>query len=390
MTSSSRIAHIEPLLVNVSEKSNWCFIRITAKDGLSGVGEATLQGWEAVQIAYLDQLKPELIGKTPEQALPLLTVHPHSLGGLAANSVLSALEMALTDLRAKRAGVPAYALFGQPLRKKMRIYANINRRTRDRTPAGHAESARKAVTEGYTAIKIAPFDGVFWEDFGDPAVRKNVDAGIARVFAVREAIGAGIDLLIDCHWRFDEASARQVIRELAPAKLYWMECLVSESPDYHPVLARIRDYAREHGSQLAGAERQVGNGGFNCVAQGRLLDVVMPDIKYAGGYSEMLRIAELTARHGIAFSPHNPHAPVCTLASLHVCALAPNFLIMEHQLAESALYLDIMKGAHPPLVDGCYAVPETPGLGMELDDTVMRGHPYKALPASALRDPRLG
>jgi galactonate dehydratase len=385
-----KIANIEFLLCNVSEKSNWSFIRVFTDDGLSGIGEATLQGWEAVQSAYLDQLKNELTGRTPEQALPLLRVQPHSLGGLAANSVLSALEMALTDIRGKAAGVPAYALFGTALRKSMRIYANINRRTRDRTPAGHAESACKAIADGYNAIKIAPFDDVYWEDFGDPAARRRIALGMERVFAVRDAIGPQVDLLIDCHWRFDEESAKQLIRDLAPARLYWMECLISENPEHHAALTRIRDCAREHGTRLAGAERQVGVSGFRPVTQGGLMDVVMPDIKYAGGYAEMLGIARHTAEHGIAFSPHNPHAPVCTLASLHVCTVAGNFLIMEHQLAESALYLDIMKGDHPRLVGGCYQVPETPGLGMELDDMVLRAHPYKPLPASALRDPRLG
>ena len=385
-----KIANIEALLVNASEKSNWSFIRITTSDGMTGIGEASLQGWEPVQLAYLEKLKEDLLGKTLQEALPLLRVHPHSLGGLVANSVLSALEQAVTDIRAKAAGVPIHALLGYAQRKAIRIYANINRRTLDRTPAGFAQSAKTAVADGYTAIKIAPFDNVYWEDFGDPEVKKRVVTGMDRVFATREAIGPDIDLMIDCHWRFDEPGATQLIRDLEPAKLFWMECLISENPEYHAAMSRIRKYANEWGTRIAGGERQVGVSGFRSIVERKLMNVIMPDVKYAGGYNEMLQIAELTTQHGIAFSPHNPSGPLCTLASLHLCALAGNFLIMEHQLAESPVYFEIMKGEHPQLVDGCFAVPDIPGLGMELDDEAIRAHPYKPLPAAALRDPRLG
>lgn len=153
-----KIAKIEPLFINVSEKSNWTFFRVTADEGLSGIGEATLQGWEGVQLACLERMAPQLIGKTFEQALPLLTVYPHSFGGLAANSVLSALEMALVDIRAQAAQVPVH-------------------------------------------------------------------------------------VLLDCHWRFDEATAKHVIRELNPVKPFWLECMVSESPEGQPALARARQYA---------------------------------------------------------------------------------------------------------------------------------------------------
>lgn len=385
-----KIAAITALLVNASEKSNWSFIRITTDDGVTGIGEASLQGWEPVQLAYLDQLKADLIGKTPQQALPLLRAHPHSPGGLVANSIISALEQAVTDIRAKAAGVPIHALLGYAQRKAIRIYANINRSIRDRTPAGFAKSAKAAADNGYTAIKIAPFDDVYWEEFRDPGVRQRLGVGMDRIFATREAIGPGVDLMIDCHWRFDEPSATQLIRDLEPAKLFWMECLVSENPECHAVLSRLRKYANEWGTQIAGAERQVGVSGFRAFVENRLMNVIMPDVKYAGGYAEMLHIAELAAQHGIAYSPHNPSGPLCTLATLHLCALAGNFLIMEHQLAESSVYLDIIQGAHPKLIDGCYAVPDTPGVGMELNDDALRAHPYHPLPVSALRDPRLG
>ena len=98
---------------------------------------------------------------------------------------------------------------------------------------------------------------------------------------------------------------------------------------------------------------------------------------------------ERTAKAGIAYSPHNPTGPVCTFASLHLCALAPNFLILERQ-SETSIYDDIIVGSHPSLVNGCYAIPERPGLGIDLNPEVITAHPYKPPSVESLSDPRLG
>jgi galactonate dehydratase len=113
-------------------------------------------------------------------------------------------------------------------------------------------------------------------------------------------------------------------------------------------------------------------------------------VKYAGGYADMLKIAELCARHRVAFSPHNPTGPICNLASMHLCAVAPGFLVLEHQLAESPLYYDVVGGYRPKLVDGCFELPGAPGIGVELDDAVLRAHPYRRLAPGANLDARLG
>ena len=141
---------------------------------------------------------------------------------------------------------------------------------------------------------------------------------------------------------------------------------------------------------MAGAERQVATCGFAPFIEDRLFDIVMPDIKYAGGYAEMLKIAEACARHGVHFSPHNPSGPVCNLASMHVCAVAPAFLILEHQLAESPLYSDAVGGFQQKIANGCFELPETPGIGIDLDDDVLRAHPFQPLAANANLDARLG
>jgi galactonate dehydratase len=385
-----KIAKVEPLIVNVSSKTNWFFIRVETDNGLSGIGEASLNGWEPLQLAYTQMLAQDLIGKRAERVGSLLRMHLHSPGGLVAHSIRSAVEQALTDIRAKSVGVPVHALLGGAVRRSVRAYANINRRTRERSPEGFAKSAKDAVAIGFNAIKVAPFDGVYWEDFGDPEAKKRVNLGLDRIFAIRDAIGREVDLMVDCHWRFDEASATHLLRELQAARLFWLECPISENPIHHAAAARLRQLAGEYGTRIAGAETRVGMAGFKPVVDLKLFDVIMPDIKYAGGFAEMQRISELSGAAGIGFSPHNPSGPVCNMASIHLCACAANFLILEYQLAESPLYSSVIGGVEPALLNGCFNVPESPGIGVTLDDDVIRAHPYRPLAANANLDPRLG
>ena len=388
--AQTKLAKIEPLIINVSSRTNWFFLRVTTDDGATGVGEASLNGYEPLQLAYVQMIGAELIGQPIDELGSRLRVYPHAPAGLIAASVRSALEQALTDVRAKRQDVPVHRLLGGALRNAVRVYANINRGTRDRSPQGFAKSARNAAGIGFGAIKIAPFDGVIWEDFANADARSRVGQGLDRVFAAREAIGPEVDLLVDCHWRFDEPTAAAVLRELSAAKIYWLECPISEQPEHWRALARLRALANDHGIRLAGAETQVGLAAFQRLGADKLFDVVMPDIKYCGGFSEMQRIAAATGAYGVHVAPHNPTGPVCNMASIHACALAANFLILEYQLAESPLYSDVVQGVEPALNEGCFVVPDAPGLGVELDDDVIRAHPYLPLAANANLDPRLG
>lgn len=385
-----RIESIEPLILNVTQKTNWFFIRITAENGLSGIGEASLNGWETAQLSVVEHLRLEFEGKKVGDVIPLLRVFQHSPGGLIVSSVISAIEQAVTDLRAKHAGLPIYAFMGKQVRKSLQIYANINRGARDRSPHGIAQAALNAVAAGYMAIKIAPFDGVYWGDADQSKVKKLTQLGIERIYAIREAVGPDVDIMVDCHWRFDQSGAVQLLREVKDASLYWIECPISENPDHFSAIKQLHKQVASSGMRLAGAEQQIGAGGFSPFIEDGLLDVVMPDVKYAGGYSEMLKIAENCARHDKSFAPHNPTGPVCNLASMHICSIAPAFLILEHQLDESPIFFEVVGGYKPKLVNGCFELPDVPGIGVTLDDDVLRQHPYRRLPANANLDPRLG
>jgi galactonate dehydratase len=205
---------------------------------------------------------------------------------------------------------------------------------------------------------------------------------------MRDAIGAGVRLMVDCHWRFDEATALDVLARLAPARLHWLECPISEQPPAHAALGRIRAAANAMGVLVAGCELQTSIAGFRPFVEPRHVDAVMPDVKYCGGPVEMLRIARYAGAHGVRFSPHNPTGPVCTYASLHVALAAPEVDSLELQVGESDLTRDVVGGAGPALQDGCFVAPRDPGWGIALVDAVLAAHPYR--PVSSGLDEQLG
>ena len=386
-----RIAQLEPLILNVSAKTNWFFIRATADNGLQGLGEASLNSFEPLQEAFLAGISRDVLGQPVDEVARLTRVFNNAPYGLVGASVLSAIEQALCDLLAQEARLPLHAWLGDANRPSIPVYANINRATVDRTPAGCAASARRALQQGFRGVKIAPFDGVVSDDFPSNRgeQRRRIDAGLARVFAIREAIGPDAQLMIDCHWRFDEGTAMAILGELEPVHLHWFECPVTEQPAGWEALHNLRDAANKRGVLLAGAEMQIGERGFQPLLDRGLFDVIMPDVKFAGGYREMQRIAALARRHGAACSPHNPTGPVCNYASMHLMFSSEDFSVLEFQLGESELFFAAVGGGGPKLIDGRFiAPPDVPGLGLTLDDAVLAAHPYRRVTPGL--DPRLG
>jgi galactonate dehydratase len=384
------IASLEPVVVNVSPKTNWTFIAVALSDGATGWGECSLNGWEPLLVAQAHLLAADARGRDAADPGDLVRYLPHSPGGLVAHAVKSAAEQALTDLRARAAGKPVAHLLAQAPRAAVPAYANINRSVTDRTPQGFADAARRAVAAGYRAVKLAPFDGVIAEDAAHTPIDARTRSGLDRVFAVRDAVGADVAVMVDCHWRFDVDRAEALLRDLAPAKPHWVECMISEHPLGFGSIARLTALAHEHGMKTAGGEMIAGADAAQAMCAGKLYDVLMPDIKYAGGYAGMRAIAGICEEHGVAFAPHNPTGPIAHVASIHLCAAAPALLRLEHQWNETPLFAALVGDRVPPLVDGAFVVPAAPGLGAALDTALARAHPYRPLRKDANLDPRLG
>lgn len=385
---SMKLVSIATHVLNVNARTNWTFVRVRFDDGSEGIGEASLNGWESLVVAYAADRGRALAGQDAAALPARLATYPHSPGGLVAHAVRSAIEQACCDAMARAAGVPVWQWLGGKRRDRVPVYANINRATVDRTPDGCARAAAAAVAQGFDGVKIAPFDGVLPDALDRAETRTAIDVGVERLYAMRAAIGPSVHLMADCHWRFDLATARAVLERLADARLRWFECPVSEHASSHGAMAELRAQANAQGTMLAACELQTGVAGFRPFVAPRLVDVIMPDVKYAGGIAEMIRIAAFANAHGVRFSPHNPTGPVCTYASLHAAAAAVDVDSLELQVGESALYFDVVGGARPAFVDGAFVVPDAPGLGITLDAKVLAAHPGRRVPQGL--DERLG
>ena len=202
-----------------------------------------------------------------------------------------------------------------------------------------------------------------------PEGRRLIEAGLSRVAAVRQAAaaaGTGIHLYVDCHWRFSAATAAVVLRELADLGVVWFECPLPETAANMGALRRLRGQANARGVRLAGLEELTHAEAFRPWLEAGCYDVVMPDVKYAGGIGGVLKVAELAAGFNTACAPHNPTGPVCHAASLVACALGPNMEMLEHQFDETPNFWDIVDGDLPQPLGGISRLPQGDGLGVAL------------------------
>ncbi|WP_271899150.1 mandelate racemase/muconate lactonizing enzyme family protein [Candidatus Phyllobacterium onerii] len=365
-----RIAAASLTIARITPKTQWAFVELKMSSGLSGIGEATAQGRERALAASFPGIADSLIGM-PEATLRQ-TIQRMELPSLTEAAIASALDQASWDISGKRQGLSIAATAGSQSRTHAGVYANINRRTLDRSPAGFAASATDALSAGHEAVKIAPFDEVTVKDARLAEARTAIGAGLARVRAVRELIGDR-RLMVDCHWRFSPDTARYVVDAAAELGLHWVECPLTETEDHLKELRSLRSRANKRGVLLAGCEEMVRCAGFAPFIEAEIYDVIMPDVKYAGGIEEMLAIAELAEKHSVQLSLHNPSGPICHAVSLQFIAMLEKPDLLEMQFDETPLFDELLlEPGLPPVASGRAALPSVLGCGVALSPTKLQ------------------
>lgn len=349
--------------VRATSRTVWLVVQLHTDSGISGLGEASdAFGFASTSAAQAREMEQALAafanlvkGRSPleiaayrEAAAPLARA-----GGLLAATAYSAIEQALWDLAGQTLGVPTHSLFGGAIRQRIPLYANINRATTDRSPAGFAASARQAVAEGYKALKAAPWDGY---------LRISASQGIDCTRAIREAVGPAIDVMVDAHSNFTVAESVRVARELEPARLRWYEEPVAPTR-----VAETVEIARQIRQPLAGGEFLFGVSGFLPLCQEKAVAIIMPDVKHCGGLLEMTHIAAMAGAHGVSVAPHNPSGPVATTASLHAIAGLGNCEILELQWGEVAWRGELL-GPPERVTAGQMEIPQRPGFGISWNE----------------------
>ena len=372
---SFRLTRVELIPIRATSRTVWLVVRLHTDKGLTGLGEASdAFGFANTTVANAETMRARLqmffdivrggspldVERHRQRGMPLIK------GDLVSATAFSAIEQAMWDLAGKALDAPTYTLFGGKVRDALAVYANINRATNPRTPEGFANAARRAVKEGFQAIKAAPWDGFPATGSPQKAVDTAVEAGIAAVVAMREAVGPAIDIMVDCHSFFDVELAVSVARRLEPQRLRWYEEPVA--PERVDETVAIR---RRIQQPMAGGEVLFGVSGFASLVQRRAVDVIMPDVKHCGGLLELTRIAAAADAEGVAVAPHNPSGPISTAASVQVGAGMRNLNFLELQYGEVPWRAELLR---PPerFVNGEIAVPDRPGFGVTLNDNAIR------------------
>ena len=361
-SQSPKIASIEYFRV----KPRWLFVKLSDSHGLSGWGEATLEGHSQAVEGALDELTALLIGHEAdaiEHIWQMCYRQGFYRGGPVFMSALAGIDIALWDLKGRRLGVPVYQLLGGKVRDKVQVYAWIGG---DRPGDGEA-AAKARLTQGLKCVKMNATEDVSWLD--SPAV---LDATVERLKIVK---GLGLDAGLDFHGRLHRPMAKQLAALLEPHRpLFIEEPLLSEH------LEGYKQLAGQTSIPIAMGERLYSRWDFKPFLEAGVLDIVQPDISHAGGISEVKKIATMAEAYDVALAPHCPIGPIALAACMQVALSTPNFVLQEMSLGihynveegEEDLNTYLIDQSVFDIKDGYVDALTGHGLGIEVNEEVVR------------------
>jgi galactonate dehydratase len=368
----------------------WCpvIVRVSTDEGLGGVGEVGLAYGVGARASAT------MIGELVERC-GLIGADPHAVealwdrmfsgtfwgrgGGPIFYAALSAIDIALWDIKGKACGLPVYALLGGPCHERLRVYAN-GWYHGHADPREFAEGVARVRELGFTATKFDPFEA---DPAGEEVApggaldRSREDVAVARVRAAREAGGEAFDVCVEAHGKFRPTDAIRVGRRLAEHRpMFYEEPMHAMNPE---AMAKI---AREVPVPVAAGERLYTRYGFRAYLEAQCVDVIQPDVGIAGGITEVRKIASAAETYGIAVQPHNCAGPVLTAAAVHLDFSIPNFLIQETfpDRADDTVGL-VTDPFERRIRDGFIERPAGPGLGVELDEAYLAKFPVTTIDA---------
>ncbi len=347
---------------------NWVFVRLYTDEGITGVAEATMGLQTRPVEAAIHELKPLYIGADPRRTELL---HDNIYKGIflgtgpVQTTAMSALNIACYDILGKSLGVPCHQLLGGKMRERIRAYAN-GWYTGPRDPGFYAGKAAEVAAMGYTALKFDPFGNAY--RFLEPAEFR---LSISLVRAVRDAVGADVDILIEGHDRFSVSTAVSVGEALAEFRPMFFETPVMSTD-----LEATVEVARRIRVPVATGERLNTLEQFAKLLGSGAIDIVQPETLRSGGLMGVKKIAAIAEAHQAFVALHNAQSPLTTAINTHLDASLPNFLIQECFDDTALAWARNMISGVPRVVNGYLQVSDAPGIGVELNDEEMARYPY--------------
>ncbi|MHA4846714.1 galactonate dehydratase [Flavitalea antarctica] len=350
-------------------RTNWVFVKVvTDVDGLHGVGEATLEYKEHTVAEACKELERALIGKDPhriEEFWHSAYRDAYWRGGAVLMTAISAIEMALWDIKGKDLGVPVYQLLGGKVRDEVPCYAN-GWFAPARRPDEFAAKAKEAVKLGFKALKWDPFGSAYLQ-----IERKALNEAIECVSAVYDAIKDEADIIIEGHGRFDIPTAVRIGHALSAFDILWFE-----EPIPPQNLEGLAEVKRRIQIPVSGGERLYNRWDFRTLFELKAVDFIQPDVSHAGGIMELKKIAAMAEAYHIPFCPHNPSGPVANAATLQLAACTPNFHLLE-TMSSDVPWRSEISTENVTFVDGKMAIGDKPGLGIDIVEKMIAEHPFE-------------
>ena len=358
-----KITKVEPILTGSD-----VFLKIETNAGITGYGDGTQHFLPYAAEGTLKDVIPYLIGEDPERIEYLWQScfrRRFYRGGPATGAAVSAIDQALWDIKGKAYGVPVYQLLGGLARTKVRVYGHIT----GNTAAEAAQQARQRVAKGITAIRFRAFHSYDAVDLHDH--RLAVEQQIEYLAAIREAVGHKVDLILECHGRYDPQWAIELAQRAEPYHPFPIEDPIRhENPQ---AMAQVRASTR---IPLATGERLHNKWEFREIVVNSYVNYLRPDVCHCGGISEMKKIGAFGEVFYQNLIPHNNAGPLGTAATLHAALNIPNVEMIEAPWVNGDAKTDVVSPY--PKVENGFALPlEGPGLGIIFDEKLARSRPFK-------------
>ncbi|MCA0755992.1 galactonate dehydratase [Paenibacillus sp. N4] len=357
-----KIASYELFLV----PPRWLFLKIETDEGICGWGEPVVEGRAATVRTAVDELMEYLIGKDPLQIEDHWNVMYRAgfyRGGPVLMSAISGIDQALWDIKGKFYNAPVHQLLGGKARESIKVYSWIGG---DR-PAEVGEAAKEAVARGFTAVKMNGTEELQYVDSYD-----KIDQALARIAAVRDAVGPHVGIGIDFHGRVHKPMAKILAKELEAYRPMFIE---------EPVLPEnneaLREIANHTSIPIATGERMFSKWDFKKLLIDGYVDIIQPDLSHAGGITECKKIISMAEAFDVAAAPHCPLGPIALASCLQVDATCHNAFIQEQSLGihynQGNDLLDyIVDNRVFQYEDGYVKIPDGPGLGIEINEEHVR------------------
>ncbi|MBM3187801.1 MAG: galactonate dehydratase [Chloroflexi bacterium] len=363
-SSEMKITAIKTLMA-FGGRQSWVFVLVETDAGITGVGEASIEGKERAVAAAVDELARFVVGRDPtciEQNWQIMYRHGFWRGGVVLNSALSGIEQALWDVCGKELGVPVWRLLGGAARDRIELYTHCG----GATPDDLARNAQALAAQGWRGLKTG---SVGFERF--TSEKQCVQAFEERIRLMRDAVGPDVKIMVDAHGRHTPGQALKMIRAVEPYDLYFFEEPVP--PDNVAAFARLA--AGSLNVNVATGERLFTKWEYAELLEKQYVDIIQPDVCHDGGILETRKIAAMAEAYYVRVAPHNPNGPVATAASLQLAACLPSFCVLEY--AQNQPWRDQVIKKPLEIVDGYVPLPQEPGLGVELDLEAIAKLPYE-------------